>query len=204
VDWPWITAVIVAFVLLLIVLSRVGGSTASPSGPTLEPGSAGDPGGLRYAYPVAGPLHSLVASLVESEPTTVVRTYRGHQQSDVVPAFQAEAKLFADHGYVPTSQSWAPGQWGCGAFLIALLLAIVIIGLLIFLYLLLIKPDGTLTVVYARQAPAPTKTESMPIPEPPAAGDLSTRLAQLDAARQGGLITEDEYVAKRAAILDNL
>jgi hypothetical protein len=147
---------------------------------------------------------SQVARLVASDPATLVRTYHGKQQGDAVLAFETEAEAFAQYGYIPTSQSWASGQWGSSAFILALLLAIVLIGILIFLYLLVVKPEGTLTVVYARQAPTQTRTEPTPMPEPPTARDLSTRLAQLDAARQAGLITEDEYVAKRAAILDNL
>jgi hypothetical protein len=51
---------------------------------------------------------------------------------------------------VPAAQSWAGGQWGLGAFLAALVLCVVLLGLLVFLYLLIVKPDGTLTVTYRR------------------------------------------------------
>lgn len=61
------------------------------------------------------------------------------------------AAMFAAAGYVPVSQSWAPGSWGCGAFLVALLLAFVLVGILVFIYMLLVKPAGTLTVTYQRQ-----------------------------------------------------
>jgi hypothetical protein len=54
----------------------------------------------------------------------------------------------AASGYFPVSQSWAPGQWGCGAFVIALLLAFLIIGIVIFIYLLVVKPDGTRSASY--------------------------------------------------------
>ncbi len=79
---------------------------------------------------------------------TVVRIYRGRQQADAITAFQADAAELAKRGYAPTTQSWAQGQWGCGAFLVALLLFIVLIGLLVFIYMLLVKPEGTLTVTY--------------------------------------------------------
>ena len=54
----------------------------------------------------------------------------------------------AAFGYFPTSQSWAPGQWGAGAFIVALLLCFIFIGFLVFVYMLIVRPDGTLTVTY--------------------------------------------------------
>jgi hypothetical protein len=51
-----------------------------------------------------------------------------------------------------TSQSWAPGTYGAGAFLLALLLCFVLIGFLIFVYLLIVKPDGVLSVTYELRA----------------------------------------------------
>jgi len=80
-----------------------------------------------------------------------VRTYRGAQQADTTAAFQADAAELAKHGYAPTTQSWAQGQWGCGAFLAALLLCFVLVGFLIFIYMLVVKPAGTLTVTYEYQ-----------------------------------------------------
>ena len=58
----------------------------------------------------------------------------------------------AAKGYFPVSQSWAPGQWGAGAFITALLLCLIVIGILVFIYMLVVKPDGTLTVTYERRA----------------------------------------------------
>lgn len=78
----------------------------------------------------------------------IVRTYRAKSQEAAASAFQADAAALAGKGYYPISQSWAQGSYGCGAFVVALLLAIVLIGLLIFVYMLLVKPDGTLTVTY--------------------------------------------------------
>lgn len=91
-----------------------------------------------------------LAKFVAAGPATLIRTYRGKQQADAVQRFQIEAAVLAGKGYRPTSQSWAQGQWGCGAFLIALILFLVIIGLFIFLYMLIVKPAGTLTVTYER------------------------------------------------------
>ena len=81
----------------------------------------------------------------------VVRTYRG-SQSSATNAFQNDAARLAAQGYVPISQSWAPGSWGCGAFLVALLLCLLLIGILVFIYMLIVKPAGTLTVTYEYRA----------------------------------------------------
>ena len=77
----------------------------------------------------------------------IVMTYKGSQEA-ATAAFQADAAKLAAQGYVPTSQSWAPGAYGCGSFLVALLLCIVLIGILVFIYMLFVKPDGTLSVTY--------------------------------------------------------
>jgi hypothetical protein len=58
----------------------------------------------------------------------------------------------AAHGYFPKSETWAPGEWGCGAFIVALLLCFILIGILVFIYMMIVKPAGTLTVVYELQA----------------------------------------------------
>ena len=84
----------------------------------------------------------------------IVRVYRGAQQADANAAFRSDAVELAKYGYVPTTQSWAQGQWGCGAFLVALLLCILLIGFLVFIFMLVVKPDGTLTVTYEFQGVA--------------------------------------------------
>ena len=81
-------------------------------------------------------------------PTVVVEVYKGRNIQDATAKFQQDAMALAESGYVPTSQSWAQGSWGCGAFLVALVLAFVLVGILIFIYMLLVKPEGTLTVTY--------------------------------------------------------
>lgn len=54
----------------------------------------------------------------------------------------------AAQNYYPISQTWAPGAYGCLHFLLALFLSFIIIGIFIFIYMLIVKPDGTLTVTY--------------------------------------------------------
>ena len=104
---------------------------------------------------------------------TLIRTYKGGQQADAVAAFRVDANELARSGYEPTSQSWAQGQWGCGAFAVALLLCIVLIGILIFIYMLVVKPEGTLTVTYVRKEPT-----APPAIDPPADTQICPRCAE--------------------------
>ena len=82
----------------------------------------------------------------------VTKTYKG-RQADATNAFQDDAVEMAAQGYFPTSQSYAPGSYGCGSFILALILCFVLVGVLIFLYMLLVKPPGVLTVTYEFRAP---------------------------------------------------
>lgn len=77
----------------------------------------------------------------------IVETYRG-SQADAQKKFINDSKRKAKDGYLPVSESWEPGSYGVGSFIIALLLCFVIIGVLIFIYMLIVKPPGTLTVTY--------------------------------------------------------
>jgi hypothetical protein len=160
------------------------------------------------AHQVGGPTqHEPIAAgvlfAVAERPSTVIRNYRGRQQADAVAAFQAEAAEFSKFGYVPTSQSWAPGQWGCGTFLVAALLIVILVGIIVFIYMLIVKPDGTLTVVFTRQTSLQEPRTPAPPPEASRA-NLTARLEQLNAARSAGLITEEEYAKKRARLLEDL
>jgi predicted Zn-ribbon and HTH transcriptional regulator len=84
---------------------------------------------------------------MSSPPKIMVRSYRGSQEH-ATAIFRADAEKLAKQGYYPTSQTWAAGAYGCGAFILALLLCFVLIGFIVFLYMLIVKPDGTLTVTY--------------------------------------------------------
>ncbi len=88
---------------------------------------------------------------------SVVRIYKG-SQSSTNRAFQEDVAKMASQGYVPGSQSYAPGAYGCGSFILALLLCVVLIGFLVFVYMLIVKPDGTLTVTFVRSVAEPEKT----------------------------------------------
>lgn len=92
---------------------------------------------------------------MENNPV-VIKKYKGNQEI-ATRLFQLDAPLMAEKGYFPTSQSWAPGAYGCGSFLLALLLCFILIGILIFIYMLIVKPEGTLTVTYEQKANALTE-----------------------------------------------
>jgi hypothetical protein len=62
----------------------------------------------------------------------------------------------------------------------------------------LVKPTGTLTVTYGLRQPQPAAATGGSNPT------LSSRLGELDAAKAAGLITSDEWAAKRARILDEM
>ena len=86
----------------------------------------------------------------------VVKTYRG-TEAEATAAFQRDAPLMAHQAYYPISQSWTPGQWSGGAFLMALVLCLFCVGIIVFIYMLIVKPAGTLTVTYQfRPPPLPT------------------------------------------------
>jgi uncharacterized protein UPF0547 len=96
-----------------------------------------------------------------TEPGVIVKTYKGSQES-ATELFQKDAPAMAAQGYFPTSQSYAPGSYGCGAFILALLLCFILIGILVFIYMLLVKPPGVLSVTYERRAAAPIPSVADP------------------------------------------
>lgn len=78
---------------------------------------------------------------------TIIKTYKGNQEQ-ATAAFQKDVSEMETQGYYPISQTWVPGSYGCGAFLLALILCFLVIGILIFIYMIIVKPAGTLTVTY--------------------------------------------------------
>lgn len=90
----------------------------------------------------------------------IVKTYKG-TESSATAAFKDDAAEMAARGFFPTSQTYAPGTYGCGSFLVALLLCFLIIGILIFVYMLIVKPDGVLMVTYEERQQAVTSEEKI-------------------------------------------
>jgi hypothetical protein len=100
-------------------------------------------------------------TLAEQNPV-IIRTYKG-SQGGAQASYQADAARMAAEGYFPTSQNWTPGEYGCGSFLVALLLCFILIGFIIFVYMLIVKPDGTLTVTYELRAISESSAEDLSI-----------------------------------------
>lgn len=94
----------------------------------------------------------------EERLTTKIKTYKGKKEV-AAKKFEEDATLMAKEGYFPVSQSYEPGTWGCGAFIAALLLCIILIGIIVFIYMLIVKPEGTLTVTYEFRASEENETD---------------------------------------------
>jgi hypothetical protein len=77
----------------------------------------------------------------------IVKTYTG-SQAEATMSFQADAARMAAQGYFPVFQSWAPGRWRPRAFIAAVLLCFLIVGIPALIYMLIVTPDGALTVTY--------------------------------------------------------
>lgn len=81
----------------------------------------------------------------------IIKTYSGNP-AIAEELFVSDAELMLQKGYHPVSKNYVEGQYGLGSFLIALLFCLVIIGFIVFIYMLIVKPDGVLTVTYERKS----------------------------------------------------
>ena len=89
----------------------------------------------------------------------LVKTYTG-EQGEATALFQADCIEMATQAYFPIWQSWTPGEWARETYDFAVLLIPLFgIGILRLAYLLIVEPDGTLTVTYERR-PAPVQDVS--------------------------------------------
>jgi hypothetical protein len=132
-------------------------------------------------------------------PTTIVRSYKAKRQSDAVLLFMKDASKLDDRGYTPSSQSWAPGQYSGRDFLFALLLCFLLVGVFVFVYMLLVKPEGSLTVTFVLRSAAPvTPTET------PSSIDMANRIGALAALRDRGIVTDAEFETKKAELLGRI
>jgi len=84
---------------------------------------------------------------MESKQKILIRNYKGNE-SESTSAYKVDLVKMQTQGYVPVSQNYTPGSYGCGQFIFALLLCLVIIGIIVFIYMLIVKPSGVLTVTY--------------------------------------------------------
>ena len=88
----------------------------------------------------------------------IVKTYKG-SQDEATRIFQADVGVMAAQGYFPTSQSYATGSYGCGTFIFAVILCFLVIGILILIYMLIVKPDGVLSVTYEFRGTAESRAQ---------------------------------------------
>jgi Uncharacterised protein family UPF0547 len=97
--------------------------------------------------------HQIIKTPKESiqKKQVLVKTYVGNQQI-ATRKFRKDLDLMADEGYFPKSQSWSAGSYSFSDFLVALLLCLILIGFLVFIYMLIVKPNGVLTVTYELRA----------------------------------------------------
>ena len=129
-----------------------------------------------------------VGRLPDELPPVFTRTYLG-KPSEIEVRRTADAAQLAGRGYYPISSDYLYGEWGGWAWAIALLLVPAVgLGLLIILYMLAVKPSGTLTVNY----------------DPRGTGDANRRLRELDELHREGLVGDDEFEAKRSEIIGGL
>ena len=84
---------------------------------------------------------------MENKQPVIIKTYKGNENF-ARRAYENDAQVMQKQGYYPTSVNYIPGEWGCGSFLIASLLVFIVIGIFVFIYMLIVKPDGTLSVTY--------------------------------------------------------
>jgi uncharacterized membrane protein YfcA len=95
----------------------------------------------------------VLEEVVADRPPVFLRMYSGHRQTDTNPQFQSEAGWLSELGYQPISHTWAAGEWGLADFLVAALLTPLFgIGLVVFAYMWTVRPNGTLSVLFAQAA----------------------------------------------------
>lgn len=90
-----------------------------------------------------------VAAPIQKAPRKkiITKTYKGNLKA-ATAKLNRDAEKYLNQGYKIASQTYTPGTWGCGAFLLALALCFILIGILVFIYMLIVKPAGELAVTY--------------------------------------------------------
>jgi hypothetical protein len=99
---------------------------------------------------------------LSARPTIKIATYHG-SAVDALASFRAESKEMAEEGYYPISQCWMPGEYSVGFVVVAMLLCLITIGFVLVLWMLLVKPRGTLIVSYQLDPNAVDSPKSPPI-----------------------------------------
>lgn len=126
---------------------------------------------------------------------TIVRSYTGTEQS-TNNLFKKESITLANKGYQIVSQNYTPGNWSGIQFLIALLLCFILVGIIIFIYMIIVKPQGTLTVTYklTDSGRVATKNDTSKADE----------LMKLVKLRDDNILTEREFQDQKEKLLNSL
>ena len=77
-----------------------------------------------------------------------IRGYGGDTYEKLIEAYHRDASLLLDQGYEPTGQHYVDGQWGFVMAVVATVTIPLLIGVIVWAYLLVKRPIGTLTVTY--------------------------------------------------------
>lgn len=81
----------------------------------------------------------------------IVKTYKGSPQK-AQEMFLKDRQKMAKKGYFPVSENFIPGAWTGGQFLLGLLLCLMLIGIILMIYMVIVKPKGQLVVTYEQKA----------------------------------------------------
>lgn len=84
---------------------------------------------------------------MEQRKPIIIKTYKGNEEISR-RVFNHDKIAMQKQGYYPVSINYTPGSWGFGSFLIAALLVLILIGIIVFIYMIIVKPAGYLTVTY--------------------------------------------------------
>ena len=87
---------------------------------------------------------------------TVIKEFKG-SEAGARKQMDSFSRKMKKKNYHYVSDNYTEGKYGLLAFLFALLLCVVLIGIIILISMLIIKPAGTLTVTYEYQDPSEFK-----------------------------------------------
>jgi hypothetical protein len=114
---------------------------------------------------VHGPTLKDIPASCLRRPTTPGATravrHRGNYEWAAAEA-EGEAQELAYHHWFAVSQTYVPGSWGTGAWVLAVLAVVILVGIVVLLYMTATKPAGELVVVYEYRpsTPPPPLTET--------------------------------------------
>jgi hypothetical protein len=180
-------------VLVVLILRRVAADAFGNEDRGDDPEGSPQPWGSGVGPPPGQPGTVIRA---EDLPPVLTRTYTG-KPNEVEILRSVDAEALEGRGYFPSSQSYIEGRWSGGAWVLAFLALIFLVGILILAYMIAAKPAGTLTVIYERRLAGPAVAVSP-------ASDIEARLATLERLRSTGAISEEEFAARRNKILDEV